>query len=276
MSSIAVLITCHNRKTKTLACLTALYHCVLPRGFYLDTFLVDDACTDGTREAVHQDFPQVKIIQGDGNLYWNRGMILAWKTAIAKQQYDYYLWLNDDTTLFKAALADLFSLALEYPKAIVCGATCSQVTGAVSYGGKMADGTLIVPNGQLQECNEINGNCVVVPAAVFDRIGMLDNVFTHAIGDFDYGLRAKKAGIVSYSSMGFIGYCEANKTLPKWCLPQTPIQDRFKILYSPVGYAHPYYQFVFERRHHGWLTAIWHLFTIHLRALIPQLWKYGK
>ena len=92
---IAAIITCHNRKDKTLACLKSLLQ-IAPT---IDVYLTDDGSTDGTSEAVRQQCPQVQIIQGDGNLFWSRGMYIAWKEAV-KSDYEYYLWLNDDVVLY--------------------------------------------------------------------------------------------------------------------------------------------------------------------------------
>jgi GT2 family glycosyltransferase len=78
----AVLITCHNRKPKTLACLAALFNQELSPEVTIDVYLVDDGSTDGTAEAVHQAYPQVKILQGDGSLFWNRGMRKAFAEAL--------------------------------------------------------------------------------------------------------------------------------------------------------------------------------------------------
>ena len=77
MKTIAALITCFNRKEKTILCLTNLFKQPLLNNFELDVFLTDDGCTDGTAEAVGKMFPQVHIIKGDGNLFWNRGMYMV-------------------------------------------------------------------------------------------------------------------------------------------------------------------------------------------------------
>ena len=61
MKRIAVLMTCHNRKAKTIRCLRNLY-C---QNINLDIFLVNDGCTDGTEEFVAKEFPKVNIIEGD-------------------------------------------------------------------------------------------------------------------------------------------------------------------------------------------------------------------
>lgn len=87
-ANIAVLLTVHDRKNKTLRCLENLYKQVLPNYLRLDIYLTDDGCTDGTPEAIKRQFPKVHIIKGDGNLFWNRGMYRAWEEA-AKQDYNF-------------------------------------------------------------------------------------------------------------------------------------------------------------------------------------------
>lgn len=73
------------------------------RKYRVDVYLTNDGCTDGTPEAIALQYPKVYIINGDGNLFWNRGMYTAWQEA-AKKDYDFYIWLNDDTILLPNAL----------------------------------------------------------------------------------------------------------------------------------------------------------------------------
>lgn len=275
MKSLAILLTCHNRKDKTLACLSSLYTCIVPEGYLFEVFLVDDGSTDSTSEAVREQFPVVNIIQGDGNLYWNRGMYLAWKTAAEFKDYDIYLWLNDDTLLFADAVKNILAVGKQTNfSAIICGATCAKDSLHVTYSGKVhSQNKLLAPNGTIQQCHMVNGNFLLVPKVIFDKVGNLDWKFRHAIGDFDYGLRAQKAGFKCYIAPQFVGTCEANPTLPKWCLKSTPLVKRFKLLYSPLGYAEPIPFFIYEHRHFGLATALKHFFSINLRALMPQLWK---
>lgn len=275
ISYIAVLITCHNRRDKTVRSLECLFNQdQLGSTFKVEVFLVDDGSTDGTSTAVKAKFPDVNIIQGNGSLYWNRGMHMAWQAAKAARDFDYYLWLNDDTDLKPCAIAEMLNCADSTKgKAIVCGAICSSATNSFTYGGRTEKKELVIPNGNLQPCYTINGNCVLVSKTICDHTGILDPVFPHAIGDYEYGLRAIKNGFEIVTTRIFIGYCERNASLPAWCYNSVPLIKRIKALYSPLGNSHPYYFFIFEKKYYGWLQAAKHYFTIHLRALIPALWK---
>src|ERR1035437_4146133 len=135
---IAVLITCYNRKNTTLAALEALFSQELPRYHLLDVFLTDDGSNDGTSEAVQIRYPQVHVSRGTGALYWGGGMRQAWITALDSDP-DFYLWLNDDTSLLDGALLRLLetfeSLNERFGSHILVGATRDPITGVDNYGG---------------------------------------------------------------------------------------------------------------------------------------------
>ena len=271
--TIAVLLTCFNRHVKTLTCLGSLYNCQIPENHILDVYLVDDGSSDGTSIAVKRDFPQVTIIQGTGNLFWNKGMYLAWTSAIRKKEYDYYLWLNDDTLLIKSAVKLLLENSkLLNNRRIIVGATCSKEKGRVTYSGYIFPDKKLYPNDTWQKCDFFNGNIVLIPSYVFHRVGFLDKQFRHNLGDIDYGMRASKLGFVHSLSPHCLGICEDHDTEPLWRNRSISIFTRLKHLYSPLG-NNPFEFFIFERRHNGLCLAILRFFSNHLRAILPQLWK---
>ena len=271
--SIAVLITCHNRKEKTLSCLQVLFNQYgLGEEFTIEVFLVDDASTDGTSEAIKSQFPKVNIIKGNGNLYWNRGMHLAWETAVSTRDFDFYLWLNDDTFLFENAIQTL--LEIIYPFCIITGTTQSQINHKPTYGGYITIlKNLISPNGSYQQCDYSNGNCVLVSKYVYEKFGNLDPIFHHALGDFDYILRARKMGIEIYVAPHFIGFCENHENIPKWRSNSLNVINRLKNLYTPLSGCCPTEYFVFDNRHNGLLKACIHFISIHVRCIFPNLWN---
>lgn len=276
MKTIAALLTVHNRKEKTMECLNRLFLQDIPDGISIEVYLTDDGCTDGTVEAVKKQFPQVNIITGDGNLYWNRGMHKAWEVASKNKDYDYYLWLNDDTNLYDGAVYKLIVCSHKYvDKAIIVGATVETKShSVVTYGGRI-DGQIVEPQGVEAEVDYFNGNIVLVPRLVFCMLGNLDWYFTHSKGDFDYGMRAQSKGIKIYQVGEALGECDAHERLDKWCDPEIPFSMRWKAMWQPNGMP-PQETFHFERGHQGLVVASFHYITIIIRCLIPSLWMNNK
>lgn len=276
MKTIAVLLTVFNRKEKTIQCLERLYDLLPLDGYQVDVYLTDDGCTDGTPEAVAEQFPQVNIIHAKGDLFWNRGMWTAWDTAAKTKDYDFYLWLNDDTFVYDNMLEVLIEAALETKeKAIIVGVTEATDHSKITYGGRLKDGMIPTPNSRLVKVNHFNGNIVLIPQAAYHVLGNLDPYFTHSKGDFDYGLRAKKVGIDIYQAGEVLGECDAHPTLDKWCNPDVPLAQRWKMLNRPNGMP-PKETFHLEKRHVGLVSACLHYITIYVRCLWPKLWNNRK
>lgn len=215
-ASIAVLMTCHNRRNLTLRCLESLV--AQPEFDPAGLFLVDDGSTDGTGDAVRQALPQANVLDGDGSLWWNGGMQRAWDAAKANENaFDYYLWLNDDVVLSRGTLAMLLVEADRHDTAIVSAATCDPDTGATTYGGSVRTDPgrplrlkLVDPAGSAVPVDTISGNIVLVSAGAERTIGGLDPQFTHIYGDLDYGFRAREAGIPVLLAADYGGTCAAN------------------------------------------------------------------
>ena len=94
----AILMTCYNRVGTTLRCLERLKVAAARiADAKFDVWLVDDASPDQTGEKVKAAYPEVNVIQSPGNLFWCKGMRLAWDKAVASGiKYDFYLlptWL---------------------------------------------------------------------------------------------------------------------------------------------------------------------------------------
>lgn len=272
MNSIAVIITSFNRRKKTLLCLHNLYMQEVSSHYQMDIYLTNDGCTDGTSEAVATQFPQVIIINGDGNLFWNRGMYAAWEAAAKAKDYDFYLWLNDDTFVYPTMIDLLLKASQEKQHhAIIVGATQSTDKTHATYGGRLDSGKLAVPNGNMQRIVCFNGNIVLIPRYVYKILGNLDYYFTHSKGDFDYGMRAAKNGIEMFQVGEYLGECDLHPTLDKWCDPKVPFRQRWKMLHRPNGMP-PKEIYHLDYRHKGMISAVIHYFTVYLRCIFPLLW----
>ncbi len=272
-NNIAILLTCYNRKDTTIQCLDALYACDMPYDYQFDVFLVDDGSTDGTADVVKDNYPKVNIIKGTGNLYWNRGMHLAWQSAVKVREYDFYLWLNDDTILFKDSLNVLLNTSNSLNDiSIVVGNTYSNDKKVLTYGGRSKMGNILNDSNNVISCHHFNGNIILIPKFVFKKVGMNDYFFKHALGDFDYGMRATYHGINSYVAPGVLGICESHPSLPTWCNPNVRFGKRWQAFKTPLGH-NPEEYFVYEKRHNGIFMAIFHYITNYCRVFLPMLWK---
>lgn len=273
MKKVALLLTVHNRRENTLACLEACNACFKTfrkeDELEFSVYMTDDGCTDGTPEAVAGKYPDVNIVKGDGFLYWNRGMIAAW-TEAAKCNYDFYVWINDDTLLTKEALSVLLETSSFLGHKTIVAATCVDSEGKYSYGGRNRSGRLIEPDSILPKpCDIFNGNLVLVPKYVYDIVGTMDSRYSHWFGDFDYGLRAEKAGIISVVAPGTLAICDRHDSVPAWRDSSVSIKARYQALSSPKGRPLKE-QFVYDMRLYNVFYALGHFVTTNLRVIFPK------
>lgn len=252
---IAILLTCHNRVDTTLLGLRALTDGIksTPR-LEADIFLVDDGSTDGTTEQVSQNFPEIHIIQGDGTLFWNRGMCHAYRQArIHAKKYDAYLLYNDDVHILREKFPnfmDEFVALNKIAPSILAAAMKSPISDDVTYSGfrrtssfRPAAVERVDPNSQVQPCDTFNGNLVVIPATFFDKIGGMDPVYRHAYGDIDLGLTAQRHAVGVYLASGVVGACTANTPIVAR-LRGEKFGRRWKILFGYSNSINDYIHFV--------------------------------
>jgi len=270
-NKIAVILTCHNRREKTLTCLKHLYQNEIIRDYEMKIFLVDDGSIDGTSEAVSKEFTEVNIIKGDGSLYWNRGMYKAWTEAVKKNS-DFYLWLNDDTFLYEDAIQNMIETSFKVGgEAIIVGSTCSSLNKQITtYGGRQGK-KVIQTDGQIKKCSTFNGNFVLIPHSVYSKLGNLDFKFRHSFGDIEYGMRANRNKINSYVAPNHIGTCERHDSIIKCFSPNIPFLVRFKHFYSPLG-MNPFEFYYMNKKYKGLISAMRVFMATHLRVLFPKLW----
>lgn len=270
----AILITAYNRKDTTAKCLENLIRCKSFNYNNFSIYLVDDLSPDKTGEYIKKLYPEVKVLIGNGELYWNRGMLFAWQEAI-KSDFNFFIWLNDDTILYENALIDLFeSYSNLKMDGIVIGSTIDPVSNEFSYGGRCKKGIPIIPNGKLQKAQFINGNLVLISKKTYLDIGMLDPNFSHSLGDIDYGLRALKKGIQSYVSKSYIGECRKNKT-EAWSNPNVSLINRLNKIGLPntIVLKEHYY---FNKKHKSRWVAVLSILKILLKCILPNTYNRLK
>ena len=280
--SIAILIACFNRKEKTLSCLQNLFAQAGPC-FNFTTYLIDNG-SDGTSEDVRHCFPGVRLVCGDKDLFWAGSMRTIWQIAIdSKIDYDYFLLLNDDTVLTHSALNDLLDdvKKLDNKEVILIGATLDPHTNKYSYGGNLLTNRYgsttrkVIPNNIYpQLCHLGNGNVMFVSKYVVEKIGILSNLYTHGIADYDYTMRASKAGIQSFVASRYSGFC-INDHGDNWRPARKyNLKQRLDHLYSVKGLAYKQYMVFLKLYFPFYLPQAW--FMLWLKTLFPFFWEKLK
>ena len=279
---IAVLLTTFNRREKTVACLQSLRAQSLPPGVQLEVFLTDDASADGTVAAVKSTYPEANVFQGTGFLYWAGGMRHTWTQAL-EHKPDFYLLLNDDTVLNETAIEVLLNQYLNQKKtiadAICIGSTCDNQSGEISYGGwklstkgRWKSNRIHSPT-NFMECDFGNANIMLVPQAVVEKIGILADHFTHSLADYDYTLKAKKAGFRVLVAPGFLGSCVDDHGR-NWKSANTTLKERIQYLKSPKGLAYKeYLRFI---RDHFPLSYPSAFVKLWMKTFFPFIWDTLK
>ena len=146
---------------------------------------------------------------------------------------------------------------------IVVGAMAERGSGRITYGGRVADSSLRRFNYRMvwsatepMRCDVIEGNCVLIPREIALRVGNLDPVFEHAMGDTDYGLRVGRAGFGCFVSAGVIGYCSDNPVSGTHSDTSLSLRKRWRLLLGRKGL--PVRSWLhFTRRHGG---PLWPLY----------------
>ena len=243
---LAVLMTCHNRAHQTLECLKRL----MPQlGSGDRVFLVDDGSTDCTGTMVRATYPSVHVIDGDGSLYWAKGMRKAWETAAEEGDWDAYLWLNDDTMLLPDAMDKM--RAKDDGQSLVIGNLCDSAGRAV-YG--------------LNVNGWVNGNCVLVPRSIYKKCGMLCGDYSHAWADSDYAYHVRRARFAIVGA-GVVGAAESHPLRPD--LSKMSFCERWHSLFDPKGWnLHDIW--LYRRRNWGLISAITSCLHMTIHVLVAR------
>lgn len=289
MSEIAILLTSFNRRENTLACIKSIYDQTNPLGDNFSIFLTIDGSTDGTAEAVNEQFPEVNLFYGDGSLFWAGGMRFCYENALKKKHtFDFFLLLNDDTILFPEAMNGLLNdyKSLSSKGSILVGSTQgnnARLENNFTYGGKIllnkynAASKFLLPNGSKpQICHLGNANIMLIPTVTIQKIGFLSDKFTHGIADYEYTLRARKHNITSYITSNFSGTCHiGDNQIYNWKNSKnSTLKERITFLYSPKGLAYKEYMFYIKTYFPLYYIHAWSF--LWLKTFFPIIWDKLK
>lgn len=234
---LAIIFACYNRIENTRTCIDSLTKQLQADAIQYQFYICDDCSGDGTFEMLRKRLPNARIIRTKGNYYWSKSMYAA-MSAARKDNPDFYLMINDDVVFHENAIEVMLSsyhIAHRHPCGI-SGTMASADSGQLTYGGRKDDNARIMtPSRPLSSCIVANWNCFLIDAATVASIGIIDGKYEHALGDYDYCYRMKKAGIPVYIAYEVIGSCEPNRVSKSYLSAEASRRERLKAYFSRKG-----------------------------------------
>ncbi len=112
---VSVVVISYNSRVMTLDCLHALH--VDLTGVAADIWLVDNASSDGSVEAIQAEYPKVNIIANKHNI----GFGAANNQAFERAKGEYFLLINTDAFLTPGAIHTMLACLKAHPDAAVVG-----------------------------------------------------------------------------------------------------------------------------------------------------------
>lgn len=261
---IYAILSSFNRRTLTLRCLGQLLEAE-SEALQIRVTLFDDGSTDGTVEAVLEQFPRVHIIRGTGDAYWAKSMALAEKAvlrSVSEQDDGFILWLNDDVFLRQDAVRRAIAAADRTPGAVIVGAMQDTQAGNVTYSGMQRHGrhplryTKVAPGDKDRVVDAFNGNFVLVPLSTARKVGGIDGRFSHAWADIDYAYRCFDNGIPAILPPGYFGECDTNAYAP-----YPGLMNSWQRFIGKKGGGNPRSLYRILRRHGGHEWPVYFLAT---------------
>ncbi len=211
---LSILVVSFNTRELTLECLRSVYQETHETQFEL--IVVDNASSDGSAEAIREEFPALTLIALDENIGFGRGNNLAAEHATG----EFTLLLNPDTVVLDGAIDALVRFAREHPECGIWGGrtlfadrslnpgSCwrgmslwtlfsravgllslmprSPLFNAAGYGGWQRD--------SVREVDTVSGCFLLIRRSLWEELDGFDPAFFMYGEEADLCLRARKRG----------------------------------------------------------------------------------
>ena len=204
---VTIVILNWNREADTLECLDSLARMDYPS---FSIVVVDNGSTDGSPDAFERwsrDNLSVTLIRNAENRGFVRGSNQGMRHALSTDT-DYVFLLNNDTVVEPDVLTMLVQAAersgdlgmvgpkiYQHGRGLVLDSAGTRAIPWLAQGFLLGHGK--VDHGQYDDPGDlpyVTGTALLVRRAVLEKVGLMDEDYFCYFDDFDWGLKARKAG----------------------------------------------------------------------------------
>jgi GT2 family glycosyltransferase len=261
---LSVIIVSYNVRHYLAACLRSLPDATA--GLSCETFVVDNASTDGSADLVRDRFPSVRLLINPVNLGFARAVNRAWPVTAGR----YALLLNPDTVAPPRSLSDLVAEADRWPEVgLVAPTICHPETGQpqaqlkpfLTWPRLFERRTAVKPLvrllrqrwtpevGRPTTAGWLGGACLLVRRETWQAVGGLDERFFMWCEDMEYSRRVIAAGWkLLWTPRARILHWEARSAAqePPWTLEIEQVRSMLAYLDGEPGGPRPWLRRIFK------------------------------
>jgi len=270
---MSIVLVCWNNKAYLDPCLKSLYDGGLRSSF--DVVVVDNGSTDGSQQMLAEKYPDVMLIQNEGNV----GLGKASNQGIEATNGRYVLLLNNDTLVNGPALDVLVEYLDAHPEA---GATAGKLlnpdgsfqSGFAPFSTLLEEFLIVTHVGEMLwpgypshgDSHEIKATgwmssaCLLVRRAALKQIGLLDEGYFIYGDEADLQYRLNKAGwkVVFLPNSSIIHF--GGRSMDRW--------KRRKMVYRG--------KMMFYKKNYGFLSTLLLRLLFFVMSLLKLLvWCVG-
>ncbi len=215
---LSIIIVSYNVKRLLKKCVDSIFR--FQKELKFEVIVIDNHSSDQSTGMLKEDFTQVKLLENK----WNLGFSAACNQGIKKSRGRFVLLLNPDTEFTPGGITEMIRFMEAHPRVGICGPQMIDSQGKVhfscrsfpSYLTAISSGQSILnrlfPDNPLskryllkgqdqsrkKEVDWVSGSCLLTRREVFERIGLLDELFFMYVEDVDFCFRAKKTNFLIY------------------------------------------------------------------------------
>jgi hypothetical protein len=235
-----------------------------------DVVVVDNGSTDGSQQMLAEKYPQVRIIQNEGNL----GLGKASNQGIEATQGRYVLLLNNDTIVKGSSFDAMVDFLDQNPRVGAVGGKLLNPDGSIqtcyNYFSSLGEEFLVatrlgewirpgypavMSGDEVKSVDWLGSACLMVRRSTLDEVGLLDEGYFIYGDEADLQYRIKKAGWDIYYLPHATTIHYGGRSMDRW--PRRKMVYRGKML--------------FYQKHYGFLRTLLLRLMLGILSLIKMM-----